>query len=298
MLLSLTLVITVPVPNGLGGPQGSPHQLLIPKQVSAQSTLVHPSSLQNPAFGPIFSLSPFQSPLLQLAIPKPLSDSNTPGLTVKIQFPGLPGQASREETLFFGNIKCQSESCSKETHNKNVHGKFNTQPSTFSNTPGIIPASLTPPFATKITFPGSKINITLSDNSLPGIGRIRFPDDSIIMTKAAPEFQSPTPIFTPARGGKTVPIIKFREQIREGESHSISFTSGDGIDRKEVTYFQRAGKDFGSGNGNRDNGGGIVKTGEYSYIAPNGQIIHLSYIADKDGFRAQGNHLPTPPPGS
>ncbi|KAJ8955038.1 hypothetical protein NQ318_000470 [Aromia moschata] len=36
--------------------------------------------------------------------------------------------------------------------------------------------------------------------------------------------------------------------------------------------------------------------GAYSYLAPNGEVISLSYVADENGFRATGNHLPTPPP--
>lgn len=34
-------------------------------------------------------------------------------------------------------------------------------------------------------------------------------------------------------------------------------------------------------------------TGKYSYFDPEGKQVELSYIADKDGFRAAGDHLPT-----
>lgn len=40
----------------------------------------------------------------------------------------------------------------------------------------------------------------------------------------------------------------------------------------------------------------IVQSGSYSYTAPDGTIISVSYIADENGFRAFGDHLPTPPP--
>lgn len=36
--------------------------------------------------------------------------------------------------------------------------------------------------------------------------------------------------------------------------------------------------------------------GGYSYKGDNGQTYTVQYIADEQGFRAQGAHLPTPPP--
>lgn len=41
----------------------------------------------------------------------------------------------------------------------------------------------------------------------------------------------------------------------------------------------------------------IVNQGSYSYTAPDGQVISVSYVADDEGgFQPQGAHLPTPPP--
>lgn len=36
--------------------------------------------------------------------------------------------------------------------------------------------------------------------------------------------------------------------------------------------------------------------GSYSYTAPDGQVITVSYIANEFGFQPTGDHLPTPPP--
>ncbi|XP_068627281.1 larval cuticle protein LCP-17-like [Battus philenor] len=39
-----------------------------------------------------------------------------------------------------------------------------------------------------------------------------------------------------------------------------------------------------------------VAQGEAQWTAPNGEVIQLQYVADENGFQAQGSHLPTPPP--
>lgn len=39
-----------------------------------------------------------------------------------------------------------------------------------------------------------------------------------------------------------------------------------------------------------------VVQGRYSYPAPDGTPITIEYTADENGFRAQGAHIPTPPP--
>lgn len=41
-----------------------------------------------------------------------------------------------------------------------------------------------------------------------------------------------------------------------------------------------------------------VQQGSYTYTAPDGQIITVTYTADESGFHATGDHLPTPPPVS
>ncbi|KAJ8668806.1 hypothetical protein QAD02_000065 [Eretmocerus hayati] len=39
-----------------------------------------------------------------------------------------------------------------------------------------------------------------------------------------------------------------------------------------------------------------VVQGQFSYTAPDGTPIQVSYVADENGFQARGAHLPTPPP--
>ncbi|KAJ1529466.1 hypothetical protein ONE63_006242 [Megalurothrips usitatus] len=37
-------------------------------------------------------------------------------------------------------------------------------------------------------------------------------------------------------------------------------------------------------------------TGQYSYTGPDGQVYTVSYVADENGYRASGAHLPQPHP--
>lgn len=38
-----------------------------------------------------------------------------------------------------------------------------------------------------------------------------------------------------------------------------------------------------------------VMQGSYSYTGADGVVYTVTYIADENGFRAEGAHLPTPP---
>lgn len=40
----------------------------------------------------------------------------------------------------------------------------------------------------------------------------------------------------------------------------------------------------------------LVQSGTYSYLAPDGQLISVTWIADENGYRASGDHIPTPHP--
>ncbi|XP_072941159.1 endocuticle structural glycoprotein ABD-4-like [Epargyreus clarus] len=40
----------------------------------------------------------------------------------------------------------------------------------------------------------------------------------------------------------------------------------------------------------------LLVEGQYQYTAPDGQVIHVLYTADENGFQPTGDHIPTPPP--
>lgn len=42
--------------------------------------------------------------------------------------------------------------------------------------------------------------------------------------------------------------------------------------------------------------GSIQVSGSYSYVGEDGQTYSVTYTADENGYHANGDHLPTPPP--
>lgn len=70
-------------------------------------------------------------------------------------------------------------------------------------------------------------------------------------------------------------------------SFTYSYTTGDGQGAQAQGYLKNAG--------NKDLEAQVVQ-GSYSYTAPDGTPISVKWFADENGFRAEGLHLPTPPP--
>ncbi|XP_018574122.1 endocuticle structural glycoprotein SgAbd-2-like [Anoplophora glabripennis] len=84
-----------------------------------------------------------------------------------------------------------------------------------------------------------------------------------------------------------VPIIAESNEINPDGSFSYSYTTGDGQQAQAQGYLKNAG--------NKDTEAEVIQ-GSYSYTASDGTPITVTYIADEFGFRAEGAHLPTPPP--
>ncbi|KAM0724989.1 Endocuticle structural glycoprotein SgAbd-1 [Formica fusca] len=45
-----------------------------------------------------------------------------------------------------------------------------------------------------------------------------------------------------------------------------------------------------------DNENPVVSQGQDAYVAPDGQQVSISWVADENGFQVQGSHIPTAPP--
>ncbi|GFG37119.1 hypothetical protein Cfor_05781 [Coptotermes formosanus] len=68
---------------------------------------------------------------------------------------------------------------------------------------------------------------------------------------------------------------------------NCSYETGNNIIAEETGFLKNPGI---------ENEEALVQHGSYTYTAPDGSIITVTYTADEQGFRAQGAHLPTPPP--
>lgn len=76
----------------------------------------------------------------------------------------------------------------------------------------------------------------------------------------------------------TAPVLKSESNVNPDGSYSYEYQTGNGIAAQESGV------------------GGKEVHGSYSYTGQDGQPIQVTYVADENGFRPTGAHLPTPPP--
>ncbi|XP_050346140.1 pupal cuticle protein 20-like [Nymphalis io] len=77
------------------------------------------------------------------------------------------------------------------------------------------------------------------------------------------------------------------ENVNNGDgNYRFSYDTPTGISAHESGSPRAAGSE----------GPAVTAEGGFSYRAPDGQQISLTYTADENGFHPTGSHLPTPPP--
>ncbi|XP_076272257.1 cuticle protein 3-like [Rhynchophorus ferrugineus] len=77
-----------------------------------------------------------------------------------------------------------------------------------------------------------------------------------------------------------VPILKLSSENEDG-TYRYNYETGNGITAEEQGEAR---------------GDGTKAHGSYSFTAPNGEQISITYTADENGFVPQGSAIPTPPP--
>ncbi|XP_026750980.2 endocuticle structural glycoprotein SgAbd-2-like [Galleria mellonella] len=109
----------------------------------------------------------------------------------------------------------------------------------------------------------------------------------VVVAIAAPQFQQPYQPQQQYAQNQVIPIINQRTDVGINGNYEYSYETGNGIYAQERGYLKNAGvKDAEA----------QVAEGSVSYTSPEGVPIQLTYVADENGFRPEGAHLPTPPP--
>ncbi|XP_046393066.1 endocuticle structural glycoprotein SgAbd-2-like [Ischnura elegans] len=98
---------------------------------------------------------------------------------------------------------------------------------------------------------------------------------------AAPQFAGQGQYTTP------IPILRYSNEVNFDGTYNYAYETGNGITADERGYLKNAGNPELEAQ---------VAEGGFSYTGPDGVVYTIRYIADENGFRAEGNHLPTPPP--
>lgn len=90
----------------------------------------------------------------------------------------------------------------------------------------------------------------------------------------------------PAAPANVVPLLE-RTEVRDNVGqYALSYLTGDGIAVAE----QGALKPTADGTGSV-----LVKQGSYAYVGDDGRTYTVHYVADENGYRAYGDHLPVAP---
>ncbi|XP_046392287.1 larval cuticle protein 65Ag1-like [Ischnura elegans] len=89
---------------------------------------------------------------------------------------------------------------------------------------------------------------------------------------------------------RSVPILRF-DNSRTDDGHSLNYLTGDGTSVYETGRIKNVPGITRSGAGNV----AYVKEGSYSFTSPEGQFYKVDYVADENGYRPSGAHLPRAP---
>ncbi|XP_028037729.1 adhesive plaque matrix protein-like isoform X1 [Bombyx mandarina] len=95
-----------------------------------------------------------------------------------------------------------------------------------------------------------------------------------------------TPSYQTSTTTTPVPVIKNEMYYGDNGSYKYEYQIADGTHVGEEGYFTNPNTEEAS----------LVKKGWYSYTGADGKVYTVHYWADKTGYHAYGDHLPTPPP--
>ncbi|XP_072386594.1 uncharacterized protein [Diabrotica undecimpunctata] len=85
--------------------------------------------------------------------------------------------------------------------------------------------------------------------------------------------------------GPQIPILRLTSENNGEGSYRFAYETDNNILHEEEGHQETIGAEQGN-----------VVHGSYTYQSPEGQTFTVHYIADENGFRATGDHLPVAPP--
>ncbi|CAL8091687.1 unnamed protein product [Orchesella dallaii] len=93
-----------------------------------------------------------------------------------------------------------------------------------------------------------------------------------------------------------IPIVRLSHDIRGSLSDSLEYETGNGISVTDNTQaVQGRGGEYVDEYGQLVRSDAMIsKSGSFRYTSPEGQQIQTVWVADENGFRAEGAHLPLP----
>jgi hypothetical protein len=103
---------------------------------------------------------------------------------------------------------------------------------------------------------------------------------------AEPQRRLPVPVPQPGLRLPPIAILRQAQDLQHDGSYQFSYETENGIAAQEEGSIKNRG--------HQDEAAFVQ--GVFSYTSPEGYPIKVNYIADENGFRAEGAHLPTPPP--
>ncbi|XP_039294333.1 endocuticle structural glycoprotein ABD-4-like isoform X2 [Nilaparvata lugens] len=110
---------------------------------------------------------------------------------------------------------------------------------------------------------------------------------AVAFVSAAPQFRGNQP---QPQQPQSSPVIAIVRQAQDGPNYdgrfNYQYETENGIQTSASGDLKNAGTPDEA----------LVIQGSYSYTAPDGTPIQVTYVADETGFHAEGAHLPTPPP--
>nr|AWK28315.1 cuticular protein [Nilaparvata lugens] len=201
--------------------------------------------------------------------------------TAEAQYPNIPQQFNNPNN--FNNRKYQPQDFGKfgPQNGGSDFGKFGAQNGgdfKFANPPVPSPTPAAPHYSATPPFPQQNQQYQQNQRNQQNQQNQRNePDQQNPVTSAPGRLDFVTPI----------PIIRFDKVQSNDGSYKASYETGNNIVAEETGFLKNVGiKDEEA----------LVQHGSYSYTAPDGSLITVTYTADEGGFRAEGAHLPTPPP--